>query len=52
MKTKVWPAIILADKRIAKLKVRITYEKISIKIKGINKTKGHSGINNFKKGTP
>jgi len=49
MNTKVWPAIMLALKRIAKLKQRIIYENSSIKIKKGNKKKGHSGMNNFKK---
>ena len=43
-----WPAIILAHKRIPKLNVLIIYENISISINnGIN-TKGHLGINIFK----
>ena len=47
--TNVWPAKILADKRIAKLKDRTIYEKTSINInKGIN-GKGASGIKTFKK---
>lgn len=42
-------AIILALKRIAKLKARITYEKISIGINKNNNRKGASGIKIFKK---
>jgi len=41
--TKVWPAIILALNRIAKLKQRITYENISIIIRNGSNKKGHSG---------
>jgi len=51
IKTKVCPANILAAKRIAKLNIRIKYEKISIGIKIGNRMKGHSGIKilkNFK----
>lgn len=42
--TKVWPAKILAAKRIDKLNILIKYEKISIGIKINNKKNGHSGI--------
>jgi hypothetical protein len=50
--TRVCPAIILADNLIAKLKVRIIYEKISMKIKkGIMKI-GHCGIKVQKKSKP
>lgn len=45
---KVCPAIILALNRIAKLKARIIYENISIKIKIGNNIKGQEGINIFK----
>jgi len=44
----VWPAIILALSRIAKLKDLIIYEKISMTIKNGNNAKGHSGIKIFK----
>lgn len=48
IKTKVCPAIILALKRIAKLKARIIYENISININIGNKIKGHSGMKIFR----
>jgi len=47
--TKVCPAIILADNRIAKLKDLIIYENTSITMRSGNSINGHSGINIFKK---
>ena len=51
IKTRVWPAIILATKRIAILKERIQYEKISIGINKNNNINGDVGtkrLRNFK----